>query len=221
MIVVVSDLHIGDNRVDGNLSSLFGTIERLAAPDSHLVLNGDTFDLAVLPCFDSRHREFISVARKHGRITYIKGNHDWLVDGLDDALAPNTLFCHEFEETLGGRRFRFLHGHQSDFISNRLPRLNRIMIRANHWIADTLGIDLQMRLRATGIGQRTLERQENRIAENSPGAHVVVAGHTHRPGIRLVGGRMYVNTGDWMERRHCSYLLIRNDGTFELTTLEG
>jgi UDP-2,3-diacylglucosamine pyrophosphatase LpxH len=83
-----------------------------------------------------------------------------------------------------------------------------------------LGIDLQMCLRTTRLGKRILQKQEDRIARYGDWAHVVVAGHTHRPAVREVGDRTYINTGDWLERTHRSFLRIDDDGEFELTTLE-
>jgi len=218
--IVVSDLHIGDNRVDRNLSSLFRTIEDLAATDSHLVLNGDIFDFAFSMSFDSRHREFISIVRKYGQVTCIQGNHDWIFVGLGRAFAPKFVFCPELKLIIGGRKFQILHGHQSDLVSNSLPWLNRLLIRLNHRISSIFGIDLQMKLRGTKYGQRILEKQEDRIVKRGDWAEIVVAGHTHRPAVRQVGYRTYVNTGDWVERAHRSYLLIQNDGSFELITLE-
>lgn len=217
--IVVSDLHIGDSRADANLPLLLRTIDDLAAPDSHLVLNGDTFDLAVCFSLDGRHQEFISVARKHGMVTCVQGNHDWILGGLGRSFKPGLVCCQEMDMVVHGRTFRILHGHQSDFISNRLPRLNRMMICLNHWIASATGLDLQMKLRATWMGRKMLDKQESRILSDNPQVDVLVAGHTHRPGIRQVGNQTYINTGDWIERSHCSYLLLREDGTFELVTL--
>lgn len=221
MIAVVSDLHIGDSRADGNLPSLFRTVEGLASPDSHLVVNGDAFDLALSMSMDGRHREFASVAGRHGRVTLVQGNHDWCLGKVGRTLFPSALFCRELALVVGGRGFRFLHGHQSDFVSNRLPWLNRLMIRLNHWFAGSTGIDLQRKLRATRLGQRILERQENRIVADGDWAEVVVAGHTHRPSVRRVGGRTYINTGDWVESAHRACLLVQDDGAFELAMLGG
>lgn len=221
MHIVISDTHIGDNRVDVSLNSLLRLIEDTAAPDSHLILNGDIFDLVVQPTPDSRHGEFIAAARKHGRVTYIGGNHDWTVTGLGSMLAPTVVFRKEWAEVLGGKKFHFLHGHQMDRVALLLPRTSRVVIRLNHWLIKHFRFDYQKIYRDSRFGKWNLRRLEDRLTRQvSPWADVLVAGHTHEPGIHMVDGRLYVNTGDWSDPKHRAYLLIDDDGTHEFRLLD-
>lgn len=218
--LILSDTHIGDDRGDRNLASLFKVIEQSAAPDSHLILNGDIFDLASCLSMDSRHVEFIEAARLHGHVTYIQGNHDWIIKGFGDVLSKDIEFLSELRFEVGGRKFRVLHGHQYDFVANRLPRLNRFIIRLNHTIHRLSGADLQIVLRDTAIGKWMLRRQEQRLIRKEKWADVVIAGHTHNPSVTQCGKKLYINTGDWVERPNRSYAVVEEDGSVELRRLE-
>jgi UDP-2,3-diacylglucosamine pyrophosphatase LpxH len=219
MRLVISDTHVGDDRADKNLSSLFKTIETYASPDSHLILNGDIFDLASCLSMDSRHMEFMDVARKHNKITYIQGNHDWIIKGFGDILSRDIDFEIEFKETINDHKFRIIHGHQYDFVANWLPKINRFIIKTNHILKRFTNIDFQFLLRSTKIGKWMLSRQEKRILKKEKWADIIVAGHTHRPKVIEANGKKYINTGDWVERENRAYLLIDNDGKFELNIL--
>jgi UDP-2,3-diacylglucosamine hydrolase len=216
MRLVISDTHIGDDRGDRHLGALFRVIEHHAAPDSHLILNGDIFDLASRMSMDGRHREFIEVARRHGRVTYIEGNHDWIIKEFGEVLSRDIKFANELRFKAGGRKFRVLHGHQYDFVANYMPRTNRLMIKINHLVRRFTDVDLQKVLRRTGISRWLLAHQEKRIARRERWADVIVAGHTHRPVIAHYKQKTYVNTGDWVERPNRAYLLIDDGGEFEL-----
>ncbi len=88
MFLVLSDIHIGDDIVNGKLDKIFALIELYASTNNHIILNGDIFDLAKVLEFDDRHREFLSCLKNYGRITYIEGNHDWFMAGLDGYFGP-------------------------------------------------------------------------------------------------------------------------------------
>jgi len=218
--MVVSDTHIGDDRGDRNLPSLFKVVEKYAVPDSHLILNGDIFDLAAKMRLDERHKEFMDVARRHGRITYIQGNHDWIIKCFGDVLSNDMRFANELKMESGGTKFRIIHGHQYDFVANRMPKANRAVIKINHWVRRFTTVDLQLILRTTKMGKRLLEKQEKRLARREKWADVIVAGHTHRPKAERIGDKTYVNTGDWVERDNRAFLLIEDDGSFELHRLD-
>jgi UDP-2,3-diacylglucosamine pyrophosphatase LpxH len=219
--LVISDTHIGDDRSDRNLASLLKLVESHASQDSHLVLNGDIFDLASCLSMDSRHKEFINAARQHGKVTYLEGNHDWIIRGLGEVLSKDIEFADELRFEAGGRKFRILHGHQFDLVANRLPRANRFIIRLNHFLRRLTDIDFQFILRATDMGRWMLGRQEKRMIKKEKWADIVVAGHTHRPRIAHFRRRTYINTGDWIERPNRAYLTIREDGDFDLRLLGG
>ena len=217
--LVISDTHIGDARGDRNLVSLFKVMEQHAGPDSHLILNGDIFDLASCLSMDSRHREFMEIARTHGKVTYIQGNHDWMIKGMGEVLSRDIDFATELRFEAGGKKFRILHGHQYDFLANYMPRTNRFIIRLNHVLMRLTNIDFQVVLRMTDTGKWLLARQEKRLIKKEKWADVIVAGHTHRPTVAQFKQRIYVNTGDWVERKNRAYLLIEENGDFELNSL--
>jgi UDP-2,3-diacylglucosamine pyrophosphatase LpxH len=168
---------------------------------------------------DSRHKEFIDVARLYGQVTYIQGNHDWMIKGMGEVLSRDISFAEELRLETGGRKFRILHGHQYDFLANHMPRTNRFLIHLNHFLRRLTDVDLQFVLRATEIGKWMLARQEKRLIKKEKWADIVVTGHTHRPKVARFKNRTYINTGDWVERRNRAYLVIGRDGEFELSLL--
>lgn len=216
MRLIISDTHIGDDRGDRHLGALLRVVEHYASPSSHLILNGDIFDLASCLSMDSRHREFIDAARLHGKVTYIEGNHDWIIKGFGEVLSRDIGFADELCFEAGGQKFRVLHGHQYDFVANWMPRTNRFLIRFNHLLRRLVAVDLQFALRTTNIGRWMLTRQERRLARREKWADVIVAGHTHRPTVARYRQKTYINTGDWVERQNRAYLLISDNGGFEL-----
>ena len=214
--LVISDTHIGDRRTDKNIKLLFSLLEAYAGPDAHLVLNGDIFDLARNLSFDGRHRAFIKIARKFSQVTYVEGNHEWFVSGLGSSLIQHASFCRQYRIERGGRTFNITHGHRTDRVAYGMARFGRFIIRLNKWFEDLTGIDLQHQLRKTWFAKRMLKKQEERLMAMETWGDVLVAGHTHRPELRKFGDRTYINTGDWVESSHCSYLIINDDGEYEL-----
>ena len=166
----------------------------------------------------------------------------WIIGNHDNALAPligtplmidHPLFqrsCHPFEETIGGRKFAFLHGHEADpyccdlnpgigeitaIISGMLEDRNKSpFTHKGHAVADEFVGTLESALTLW----RTLTFQHGRQAEMVEGVEkyrqgkqcdVVVYGHTHAPG-RI--GDYHFNTGSWA-RQNDTYVKIEDDGT--------
>ncbi len=212
MFLVLSDIHIGDDIVNGKLDKIFALIELYASTNNHIILNGDIFDLAKVLEFDDRHREFLSCLKNYGRITYIEGNHDWFMAGLDGYFGPIEI-KKELDLIINEKKWIFKHGHQVDKIAMNFPKMNRAAIKFHKMVHDIFKFDIQVYIRKYKIIQNMLEKQETRLIKANLNCDYLVSGHTHRPGCRIYESINYINTGDWVINN--SYLLIDN-GRFEL-----
>lgn len=213
MYLVLSDTHIGDKRTVRHMDRLLYVLDQYAGPDCTLVLNGDAFDFARHPHFRKPHRLFLKATQGFKETIYIEGNHDWFISGLGDAL-PGITCCRRLRLEGTGVRIEILHGDQQEKMSRSF--MGHVIVKMNHALELATGIDLQRALQRTAVFQWYHAKQEKRLLEGQGWGNVLVAGHTHRPGIRHIGDRTYVNTGAWIEKSHCHYLLIGDDGSLDL-----
>ena len=211
MWLVLSDIHIGDKHSDSQLPKLFSLLEEFSNKGHTLVLNGDIFDFAKTLGFDERHRIFLSLIQKYNEVIYIEGNHDWFVSGLQDTF-PKITFKKELLLHLENKIVRITHGHQTDNFVKKMPRINRLLVKLNSWFYDIFGLDIQHHARKTWLVQNLmLKRQEKKLVHREKVANVIISGHTHRPCFHEKYGNPYYNTGDWVEKDHCTYVLIENN----------
>lgn len=240
-VVCVSDLHLCDRgprdnfHHDGREIRFCEFLDFVEAQRGHLYILGDLFDWwqanlskAVVSYLDLLDR--LSAMKA----TYVVGNHDGdLNHFIGTGLMPGHPFFQlarrAFEQTIGGRRFAFLHGHESDpycrdanpgtgeitsIISGMLEDRNRSPFDANrHAVEDKFVGTLENAL----TFWRHLTFQHGRMDEMLDGveayrmerkADVVVYGHTHEPG--RIGDHHY-NTGTWA-REHDTFVRIEDDG---------
>jgi UDP-2,3-diacylglucosamine pyrophosphatase LpxH len=97
--VLLSDLHLNAQPRSAVLRDLATVLQR--HPHSHLVLNGDVFELSAFPAAEpldstlarilESNPEFATAIREHlsrgAKVTFVAGNHDAAVVGLGEALA--------------------------------------------------------------------------------------------------------------------------------------
>jgi UDP-2,3-diacylglucosamine pyrophosphatase LpxH len=237
----ISDLHLCDRgprdnfAYNGREGRFFDFLDFVAASQGRLIVLGDLFDwwqvnvsdsvLAYLPLIDR-------LAAMNA--TYVVGNHDCaLTKFIGNVLMPaHPIFqrCRRaFEETIGSRRFAFLHGHEADpycrdmnpgtgeitaIISGILEDRNKGPFRRGHAVEDEFVGTLESALTIW----RTLTFQHGRLAEmidgveayrREAGAQVVVYGHTHEPGQI---GNHHFNTGCWA-RQQDTFVRIEDNST--------
>lgn len=124
-IFVISDLHIGDGGARDNFDTgkktpqLRAFLDHVGSEGGELFVLGDLFELwqMNLSLLLVRRRELLDQLAAL-RLVYVPGNHD-----VDLAHFIDTDFLHHpffacmrapFVRELGGRRFRFCHGHETD-----------------------------------------------------------------------------------------------------------
>jgi UDP-2,3-diacylglucosamine pyrophosphatase LpxH len=240
-IFAVSDLHLADRgfrdnfAVEAREARFHEFLDFVEGHDGRLYILGDLFDwwqtnlgnavMAYLPLID----RLDAIGTR-----WVVGNHDnALVPLIGSKLMPDhQLFRRSrraFEETIGGRRFAFLHGHESDpycrdlnpgtgeitaIISGMLEDRNRGPFgHGHHAVEDQFVGTLESAL----TFWRKLTLQRGRLDEMLEGvekyrtereADAVVYGHTHQPG-RI--GDYHFNTGSWA-RTNDTFVWIDDEG---------
>jgi len=243
-IFCVSDLHLCDRgyrdnfAVEGREARFHKFLDYVEAEGGHLYVLGDLFDWWQANLSRSIHAYQDLLARlAHvgpAGALWIVGNHDnALTAFLGSEVRLRGLempaMSRAFEATIGGRRFAFLHGHESDpycremnpgtgeitaIISGMLEDRNRGPFTANrHAVEDQFVGTLESALTLW----RKLTLQHGRLDEmidgveawrREAGADVVIYGHTHEPGHI---GDYHFNTGTWA-RTNDTFVRIGDDG---------
>jgi UDP-2,3-diacylglucosamine pyrophosphatase LpxH len=124
-IFVISDLHMGDGGPRDNFSHdqkeepLHRFLDHVGEQNGELVLLGDLFELwkANLGRVLVKRRKWLDRFRELEAV-YVIGNHDAQLEALigSDLLSHGffSRMTGPFNRTIGGKKFRFLHGHETD-----------------------------------------------------------------------------------------------------------
>ena len=136
---VISDLHIGDRSPKDSLcragrERLLNTfLDHVEDQNGQLVIIGDLFELLRYPLESiiARRRDLLDRFAAM-RTVYIPGNHDEeVVSLIDPRNPPHPFFAgmsDDFIRCIGGRRFKFTHGHEVDpFIKASIQNLSRVV----------------------------------------------------------------------------------------------
>jgi UDP-2,3-diacylglucosamine pyrophosphatase LpxH len=176
-------------------------------------------------------QKLLRKARKGARVIYVPGNHDEFardytglnfggVEVVDDAL----------HETADGKIMLVIHGDQFDII----VRNARWLAFFGDWAYDfaiVVNTWFNRARRMFGVGYWSLSAWaklkvknavnfigdfENALASEAVRRNVdgVICGHIHHATIKTIGGKLYVNTGDFVES--CTAIAEHDDGAFEI-----
>jgi UDP-2,3-diacylglucosamine pyrophosphatase LpxH/uncharacterized membrane protein HdeD (DUF308 family) len=138
-IFVISDLHLGDRsgrdkfEAGDKTSPLRELLEHVGREDGELFILGDMFELWQMnlsALFIARRELLDQLAQL--RVTYVPGNHDVdLVHFIEDDFLKHPFFQRmraPFVREIGGKRFRFFHGHETDpFNAGDEPGFGRML----------------------------------------------------------------------------------------------
>ena len=243
-IFCVSDLHLCDRgyrdnfAVEGREARFYRFLDYVEAEGGQLYVLGDLFDWwqANLSRSILAYRDLLARLTHVGRVgaVWIAGNHDSaLTDFIGSEITLRGLelpvMSKAFEATIGGRRFAFLHGHESDpycrdlnpgsgeitaIISGLLEDRDRGPFDRSHCAVEDKFVGT---LEGALTLWRKLTMQHGRRDEmldgveayrKAAGADVVVYGHTHEPGCI---GDYHFNTGCWA-RTIDTFVRIDDDG---------
>jgi UDP-2,3-diacylglucosamine pyrophosphatase LpxH len=124
-IFVISDLHMGDGGARDNFplnnreKELTSFLDFVVNQQGELVILGDLFEFWQMNMSRIVMRRLPLLDRLAAmNATYVLGNHDADLDGF----IGTTIFLHPlfrqmsgpFEREIGGKRFKFMHGHEVD-----------------------------------------------------------------------------------------------------------
>ncbi|AUX32724.1 hypothetical protein SOCE836_048710 [Sorangium cellulosum] len=145
-IFVISDLHLGDGGVRDNFDigkktpQLRAFLDHVGSEGGELFILGDLFELwqMNLSLLLVKRRSLLDQLATL-RLTYVPGNHDIdLAHFIDTDFLHHPFFDHmraPFVRELGGKRFSFSHGHETDpFNAGDDPGFGRMLaIFAGVW----------------------------------------------------------------------------------------
>lgn len=234
--VFLSDLHLGSagSRVD-RIREFLQSMEC-----DHLYLVGDIIDGWVGGSTGrwgqgttELIRELLAMSNMEGcRVYYTPGNHDAFLRALNGSEVGNIVVDHSFVHSLvDGRDLLVVHGDLFDrsctkfmpvawvgawlyeFVTILNAHVNRTRARRERRPVHFASLMKLATKRIVKSGH-SYESQlmEHAIENNCQG---VVCGHVHRPKIEnFPDGKIYVNTGDWVE--HCTAVVETLEGRLEL-----
>lgn len=164
-IIVVSDLHIGDGgprdnfSVDNKVQKFGRFLDYVENCGAELFVLGDLFEFWQANISGVLVHQ-IPLIDRLGKMeaVYVVGNHD---ADLEHLIGTNLLahpfferMCHPFERIIGGKRFKFMHGHELDpFNRDGTPRWGRILAILGGILEDRKGSPL---LSAGGLTEKSL-----------------------------------------------------------------
>ena len=232
--VFVSDVHLGLR--DCQAGYLLDFLRSVQCERLYLV--GDIVDFENMqkrPWWHPDHgavlAEFLAIAARGTRVTYIPGNHDAVMRRFaGQRFAGVEIALDAVHVAADGRRYRVSHGDEHDsasaapawllklgdvlqgFICATNRRCNGLLRRLGlHY--RPLSIMLKTRI---ATARRFIVDFETRVADaaRAAGYDGHICGHIHYGRIRDHDGVVYINDGDWVE--HCTALVEHHDGAFEL-----
>lgn len=178
-------------------------------------------------------RALLEKSNREGcRVYYTPGNHDAFMRRLNGSELGNIIVDHSFVHSmLDGRELLVVHGDLFDrsctkfmplawlgawmyeFVTILNAHVNRTRVRRERRPIHFAAI---LKLAAKRIIKRG-SSFENQLVEHAVenGCDGVVCGHVHRPALHeREDGKVYVNTGDWVE--HCTAAAEELDGRLTL-----
>jgi UDP-2,3-diacylglucosamine pyrophosphatase LpxH len=236
--VFASDLHMGHRW--SNFHELHAFLKAIDTPE-HLYLLGDIVDGWSFP--RSWHwtqennnlvRKVLSLAKHGCQVHYVVGNHDdFLLPFAGHDFGQFRLVREIIHTTADGRRLLVLHGDQFDLIAKAAPILYllgnwgyALLLRANSLVNAIRRIFRRPQWslslwakRRTKQFSSFLTGFENLVARYAVERHCdgVIAGHTHTPVVKHLGGVVYYNCGDFQEQ--ATVVVEHIDGRLELIDL--
>jgi UDP-2,3-diacylglucosamine pyrophosphatase LpxH len=244
-IFCISDLHCGDKgsrdnfAFDGREDRFYRFLDYVG--DNQLIIAGDLIDAWQV----NLSKAVVTYEKLLDRLDamqarYIIGNHDVaLAYFIGTSMMMGHPFfkrmCHPFEETIGDRRFAFLHGSEGDpYCKATNPGTGEITAIIAGMLEDRAKSPVDHRGNAVEdifVGSlenaltlwRRLTFQHDRVGEmldgveayrKEVGADVVISGHTHLQG-RIQDH--YFNCGCWC-RSSDGFTRIEDDGTVSMWT---
>jgi UDP-2,3-diacylglucosamine pyrophosphatase LpxH len=234
--IFISDTHLGTRGCRADFLADF--LKSVSCENLFLV--GDIIDgwrLRRAWFWDHHHDEVLRLilraARDGTQVVYVPGNHDEMMRkyvplGLE--IAGVKLRMEAEHTTADGKRLLITHGDAFDSVVRHARTLallgdwaytvalgvnryfNHIRVKFGYpyW---SLSAWLKLQVKEA---VKAIDRFETALADDAQrrGFDGVVCGHIHHAEMRMVGGVLYLNDGDWVES--CTALVEHHDGRLEL-----
>jgi UDP-2,3-diacylglucosamine pyrophosphatase LpxH len=233
--IFISDIHLGIRACQAErLLSFLRHYE-----SQYLYLVGDIVDFWAMSRGIQWSRQHNTVVQKllkrarHGtRVIFVPGNHDEVLREYVGTTFGDIELVQEYVHAAAdGRRYVVLHGDEFDQVTRHhrwVAVLGDIsydlLVRLNGWLSlarRSLGISGYWSL--AGYAKRKVKSAVSFIydfedsvmrAVRDRGLDGVICGHIHSAAIRDIGGRTYINCGDWVDS--CTAIVEHHDGRMEL-----
>ena len=226
----ISDAHLGAKTSDAEEreARLIAFFENITHKAGLLFIVGDLFDFwieythAIRPDYFRVLYEFRRLIKQGVEIHYLAGNHDFALGSFLTETIGISVHPSGFMNTrLQGKNLHICHGDglmPSDHGYRALKKIlrNPLCQRTYKLLHPNLGVPLAEVFSRTSRDQinfrsRESERSAYRQAAKNilkTGPDIVVFGHTHYPEMRSWNGKIYCNTGDWIQ--HFTYAVMEN-----------
>jgi UDP-2,3-diacylglucosamine hydrolase len=227
----ISDAHLGAISPDAKTreARLIAFLEDLHHKAGYLFILGDLFDFwveythAIRPDYFHVLYELRRLKKRGIELHYIAGNHDFALGSfLSETVGIIVHPSGCLNIRLHGKSFHICHGDgllPSDrgyrvlkkILRNPLCQKFYKLLHPDWGIPIAEGFSLSSRNQGN---QKSREKEwavYRQVAHNmlkKDGPDVLLFGHTHNPEIRSWNGRIYCNTGDWMN--HFTYAVLEN-----------
>jgi len=230
----ISDVHLGTRGCQAEL--LLDFLKRNES--EHLYLVGDIVDgwrLKRTWYWPQAHNDVVQKilrrARKGAKVYYVPGNHD---EAARDYIGLQFGGVHVVSEvvhtTADGRRFLVTHGDQFDAVVKYARWLALLGDHAYAWLL-TANTWFNWARRKMGFSYWSLSawlkhkaktavefigKYEEALADEARRRAVdgIICGHIHNAEMRIMGGVLYCNDGDWVES--CTALVEHDSGALEI-----
>ena len=228
--VIVSDLHLGTK--DSKADEFIEFIDK--HPSDLLILNGDIIDGWALnrgTKWKKQHTKVISKLLKLSnktRIIWIRGNHDEFIQEFIGthlgAIEIREDYKLDIDNTM--ESYYIFHGDVIDVFITKYKWLSKIGAVGYDfalWLNRVYNTHRKWRkLPYISISQKI--KESVKVATNyvndfevtalsmatKKGCNGVICGHIHQPADRMINGKRYLNSGDWIE--NMSAICIDNAG---------
>jgi len=228
--VIVSDLHLGTK--DSKAEEFIEFLEK--HPTDLLILNGDIVDGWALnrgTKWKKQHTKVISKILQLSNTTqiiWIRGNHDEFIQdfigthlGAIEIKEDYKLDIHNTVES-----YYIFHGDVVDVFITKYKWLSKIgavgydfALTLNRWYNtyrkwrnlpyQSISQKIKSGVKAATNYINDFETTALSMATKK-GCNGVMCGHIHQPEDRMIDGKRYINSGDWVE--NMSAILIGKDG---------
>lgn len=231
----LSDLHLGERHCRARYLLHFLRYHH----SEYLFLVGDVVDMQALKRrwhWPEEHQQILQLLRRKAKqgtkVIYIPGNHDdalrdWVGSSIEQVEIHREYVYHspshgkllmvhgdEFDRQMCTSR---LEGVMGDYAYDLVLMINSLW----NGVRRLFGKPYQSVARTIKQWSPAAEAAMNRYRSLAVGKikntdfDGIVCGHIHNPELLPVDGKLYINTGDWLE--NCTAVLEHHDGRLELS----